>query len=413
MWTWVRSPLPAKKNTACRRTGQLTSRLPRDYHKRISGARYKLATRKDYYELLGVHRDASQDEIKKAFRKLAFECHPDRNHLDGAADKFKEINEAYEVLGDAEKRSRYDQWDRYGRGFDGLDGFVSGLGDIFEAFFAGTTATRPRTRVPRQGADLSCRVSISFEEAAFGCEEEIEIERTEACSRCRGMGADPGSDLVACPACGGSGEVTRIQQLFFGRFANRIVCDRCHGEGTLIDRPCRQCRGTGRERKRRELVVRVPAGLDNGSQMRLRGEGDVGMWGGAPGDLFVTVAVREHQFFQRDGNDILYQLPLNFAQVALGDEIDVPTLDGPTSIRIPPGTQSGEVFLLKGKGIPYLNRQGRGAQLVEVRVNTPEKLTSEQRRIFLELAKSLGRAEAPKRVGRGIFGRAKKGRQES
>jgi len=386
----------------------------KDYHRRISEARHELAIRKDYYNVLGVPPDVSPEEIKKAFRKMAFECHPDRNHHDGAAEKFKEINEAYEVLGDAERRALYDRRDRYGygRGFEGLDGFVNGLGDIFETFFAGTTATRPRTRVPRQGADLSCKVSISFEEAAFGCEEEIGIERTEACSHCRGIGADSGSQPVTCPNCGGSGEVTRIQQLLFGRFANRVVCERCHGEGIIVERPCRQCRGTGRERKRHKLGLKVPAGVDNGSHIRLRGEGEVGMWGGAPGDLLITVLVEEHQLFQRDGNNVLYQLPLNFAQAALGDQIDVSTLDGSASLKIPAGTQSGDVLRLKEKGIPYLNRPGRGDQLVQVRVITPEKLNSEQRKIFLELAKSLGRAKTPERGGRGLFGRTKKGQNE-
>ena len=369
----------------------------------------KVAIRKDYYEVLGISHDASTGEIKKAFRKLAFECHPDRNHEDGAAERFKEINEAYEVLSDAHKRARYDRWDHfgYGRAFNGFDDFMSGLGDVFETFFGGTTATR--TRVPRQGADLSCKVSISFEQAAFGCEKEIEIERTEGCFRCRGVGAEPGSQLSECPACGGTGEVLRAQHPLFGRFVNRVVCERCHGEGTAVEQPCKQCRGTGRERKLRKLMVKAPAGVDAGSQIRLRGEGEVGMSGGPPGDLYITLMVREHEYFQRDGNDILYELPLNFAQAALGDEIDVPTLDGTVSFKVPPGTQSGEVFRVKRKGVPDLRGRGRGDQLVKVRLITPEKLSQEQRQLFQELFRTLGKALATEHGGKGLFGRKKKG----
>ena len=369
-----------------------------------------MAARKDYYQVLGISHDASTEEIKKAFRRLAFECHPDRNHQEGSSEKFKEINEAYQVLSDAEKRTRYDRWDHlgYGRGFEGFDEVVSGFGDIFEAFFAGTTATGARARVPQQGANLSYKTTISFEQAAFGCEKGIEVARAENCALCHGLGTEPGSQPMRCPNCSGAGEVRRIQQTFFGRFVNRVVCERCHGEGTIIDRPCSQCQGTGRERKHRRLTVNIPAGIEDGSQIRLRAEGEAGMWGGGPGDLYLTVSVKQHEIFERDGNNVLYELPLNFAQAALGDEIDVPTLDGTDTLKIGPGTQTGEVFRLKRKGIPYLHRQGRGDQLVKVRVVTPESLNKEQRRIFLELSESLGKAKASEQGGRRFFGRIRK-----
>jgi len=392
----------------------LTSRLLEDYDRTRSEGQKKVAISKDYYEVLGVSRDASTEEIKKAFRRLAFECHPDRNRQEGSAEKFKEANEAYQVLSDAEKRARYDQRDHlgYGRGFEGFDEFVTGLGGIFEAFFAGTTTASARARMPQQGADLSYKTTISFEQAAFGCEKGIEVVRAENCSLCSGLGAKPGSQPIACPNCNGAGEVRRVQQTFFGRFINRVVCERCHGEGTIIDQPCSQCRGIGRERKHCRLTVKIPAGVQDGSQIRLKGEGEAGMWGGGPGDLYLTVSAKQHEIFERDGNNVLYELPVNFAQAALGDEIDVPTLDGTVTLKISPGTQTGEVFRLKRRGIPYLHRQGRGDQLVKVRVVTPERLNREQRRIFLALSQSLGKAKASEQGGRGFFGRIRKGSHE-
>jgi len=374
----------------------LTSGLRADYDKEtgLKGQK-KVATRKDYYQVLGISPDASTEEVKKAFRRLAFECHPDRNHQEGSSDRFKEINEAYQVLSDAEKRAQYDRYDRlgYSRGFDGSDSFVSGFGDIFEAFFSGTTTTR--TRVPERGTDLSCQTTVSFEQAAFGCEKGIDIVRAEKCTLCHGLGTAARNQTIRCPNCGGVGEIRRIQQTFFGRFVNRVVCERCYGEGTIFDQPCGQCRGTGKERKQRRLTVKVPAGVEDGVQLRLGSEGDVGMWGGRAGDLYIHVSVEQHEFFERQGNNILYELPVNFAQAALGDKIEVPTLNGTVTLKIRPGTQAGETFRLKGKGIPYINRQGRGDQLVRVRLVTPEKLNRKQRRIFLELGRSLDKAKAP------------------
>jgi len=370
-----------------------------------------VTTRKDYYQVLGVPRDATSEDIKKAFRKLAFDSHPDRNHQEGSADRFKEINEAYQVLIDAEQRARYDGWDSVGgRGFEGFDDFVSGLGDIFDAFFAGTSATaRRRTRVPRQGADLTHKVTVSFEQAAFGCEESIHVMRTENCSLCNGRGAEAGSQWVTCPGCNGVGQVRRAQQTLFGRFVNRVVCDRCKGEGSIMSQPCQQCRGSGRERRNRKLTVKIPAGVDEGSQVRLRGEGEAGLWGGGQGDLYIGVSVKQHEFYQRDGNDVLYDLPINFAQAALGDEVEVPTLDGMATLKISAGTQTGEVLRLKGKGIPQLHRSGRGDQVVRIKVVTPEKLNEEQRRMFAELSRSLGKVVAPGQGGKGFFGRMRKG----
>jgi molecular chaperone DnaJ len=367
-----------------------------------------MAPKRDYYQVLGVSRDATLEEIKRAFRKLAFRYHPDHNHQDGAAERFKEVNEAYQVLSDAGKRANYDYFGHLGngRGFEGFGDFVSGIGDIFEAFFGGTT--RARKRVPQQGADLHYKATIPFEQAVLGCEKEIKVLRTESCSFCYGLGSEPGSQPIKCPNCDGLGEVRRVHQSIFGRFVNRAICQRCHGEGSIITQPCSQCQGTGKERKHRKLVVKIPAGVEDGSQIRLSGEGEAGMWGGPAGNLYITLSVQEHRFFKRDGNDILYELPINFAQAALGDEVEVPILGGKVKLEIPSGTQTGEVFRLKGRGIPYLHRSGQGDQLVKVRVVTPERLDEEQRKLFLELAKSLGEARVSGKGKRRFFNRIKK-----
>ena len=347
-----------------------------------------MPTKRDYYEVLGIPRNATDEEIKRAFRRLALKYHPDRNHEEGAEEKFKEINEAYEVLSDSDKRAAYDRFGHggaegfFGRGFEGFD--FGGFGDIFDAFFGGvTTATR---QAPRRGADLHYNINIAFEEAAFGCQKEIKILRTENCSLCQGIGCKPGSQPTRCPNCNGSGQVRRTQQTLFGRFINTTTCSQCHGQGRIITEPCPQCRGTGKEKHQRTISVKIPAGVDGDSQIRHRGEGHAGIRGGSSGDLYITLAVEQHEFFQRDGDDILYELPINFAQAALGTEIEVPTLDGKTKLKIPAGSQTGEVFQLKNKGFPHLNRRGRGAQLVTLRVLTPESLTKKQRKLFQELA---------------------------
>lgn len=367
-----------------------------------------MAPKKDYYELLGVARDASQDDIKKAFRKLAFQYHPDHNHHDDASERFKEINEAYQILSDAQKRASYDHFGhvRVGRGFEGFDDFF-GLGDIFDAFFSG--AAEIRRRAPQPGSDLQYKVTLSFEEAAFGVERQVDVVRTEYCSHCLGKGGEPGSSAVKCPACSGLGEIRRVHQSAFGRFVNRAICERCQGEGTVVSQPCTQCQGAGKQRITRTISVKIPAGVSDRFQIRLRGEGDVGTYGGHAGSLFINIAVQEHAFFSREGNNVIYELPINFAQAALGDEMEVPTLDGKARLKISPGTQTDTVACLKGKGIPSLDRQGRGDQLVRIKVVTPDKLDDEQRKLFAELARSLGTNKTSEQSGKKIINRLKKG----
>jgi molecular chaperone DnaJ len=357
-----------------------------------------MATKRDYYEVLGVSRDATEEDIKKAFRKLAMQYHPDRNRQDGAEEKFKEINEAYEVLSDADKRAAYDRFGHgdesvFAQGFEGFD--FGGFGDVFEAFFGGMTAAA--RKAPQRGADLRAEITITLEEAAFGVEKEAEIVRTELCSQCRGTGARPGTQPSQCPNCRGSGQVRRVQQSLFGRFINTTVCDRCHGEGKIITDPCPQCRGAGREKYHRQLKVDIPAGITDDAQLRLPGEGEAGVRGGPAGDLYLNVAVLEHELFVREGDNILYELPVNFAQAALGAELEVPTLYGKARLHIPPGSQTGQVFRLKNQGMPHLRRNSRGDQLVRLFVVTPDTLTKEQRQFFEELAKTLGPAKKPSR----------------
>ena len=350
-----------------------------------------MAAKRDYYEVLGVSRNATEEEIKKAFRTLAFKYHPDRNREDGAEEKFKKINEAYEHLSDPEKRAAYDRYGSAGpEGFfqQGFDGFgLGGFGDIFEAFFGGATTAR---QAPQSGADLHQRVTINLEEAAFGTEKEIKVLRTEYCSLCQGTGSKPGTQPARCPNCNGTGQVRRIHQSIFGRLTNITTCPKCRGEGKIVTDPCPQCRGTGREKCHRTLAVKIPAGVEDDSRIRLTGEGDAGVRGGSAGSLFITVSVEEHPLFTRDGDDILYELAINIAQAALGAEVEVPTLEGSTKLRIPAGSQSGQLFRLRNKGIPHLRSGGRGDQLNELQVVTPEALTKRQRELFEELSQTLG-----------------------
>jgi len=354
--------------------------------------------KRDYYEVLGVDRNATDEEIRRAFRKLAFKYHPDHNHADKTGEKFKEINEAYEVLSDPDKRAAYDRFGHggaeglFGRGFEGFD--FGGFGDIFDAFFGGA-ATAAR-QAPQRGAHLRYGMTITFEEAALGCEKEITISRTENCSMCQGVGSKPGSSPSRCPNCNGSGQVRRTQQILFGRFTHTAVCPQCQGEGQIITDPCPQCRGSGREKHKRNIVVNIPAGVDNGSQIRLRGEGEVGRRGGPAGDIYISLSVKEHEFFSRYNDDLLYELPINFAQAALGTEVEVPTLNGKTRLKIPAGSQTGQVFKLKGQGIPHLRGGGRGDQLVTLFVATPESLNKKQRQLLEELGESLGSDNMPK-----------------
>jgi molecular chaperone DnaJ len=367
-----------------------------------------MATTRDYYGILGVPRSASDEDIKKAFRRLAFEYHPDRNKNHDAEERFKEINEAYEILSDSNKRAAYDQFGHAGaqgfggRGFEGFDPF-SGFGDIFESFFGGTT--RAHTG-PVRGADLRYNLSLSFEEAVFGCEKEIEVLRTETCSNCKGHRSEPGTQATRCTTCGGSGQVRRAQRSIFGQFVNVAACPKCGGEGEVINTPCSICHGSGKERKARKILVNVPAGVDDRSQIRLTGEGEAGDRGGPPGNLYVALSVGAHEYFERQDDNILLEVPINFAEAALGGEIEIPTLYGEIMLKVPPGTQSGRTFRLRDKGVPNVRGRGRGDQLVTVTVVTPKSLNDDQKRLFSELAETLGEAELPAEE-KGFFDRIK------
>ena len=368
--------------------------------------------KQDYYDALGVARTASADDIKKAYRKLAMQYHPDRNKEPGAEARFKEVTEAYEVLCDPEKRALYDRYGHaaasgespFARGFDGFSGF-GGLGDIFDAFFGGQQG-RTR-RGPARGADVRRSMALSFEEAVFGVDKEFDVQSLEMCSVCNGLRAEPGTEPTRCPSCNGSGEVRRAQQSIFGQFVNVTMCDRCRGEGRIVETPCKNCRGSGREKKKRRLSVKVPAGVDNGSQMRLTGEGEVGANGGPRGNLYLQLNVKPHEVFRRDEDDILLDLHLNFAQVALGDEVEVPTIDGePQELRVPAGTQTGELFIVKGRGVPHLRGNGRGDMIVRANVVTPKNLSKDQKDLLKQLAESMGSDVKPQE-DRGFMGKIK------
>ncbi len=351
------------------------------------------ANKRDYYEVLGISRNATDDEIKKSFRRLAKQYHPDTNKEQGAEARFIEINEAYEVLSDQQKRSAYDRYGHagLGAGAAGAAGFDFGgfnnLNDIFETFFAGSAGTQRRSTTQR-GADLRYELTITFEEAIFGCQKEIELPRWETCSTCRGSGAQPGTSTQRCPACQGSGELRRVQQSIFGQFVNVTMCERCRGEGRIITTPCEKCRGQGRVRNNRRVVVNIPAGVDDGINVRVTGEGEVSARGGTPGNLYVVLTVKPHEFFKRQGNDIVYELPISFTQAALGDEVEVPTVDAKkTPLKIPAGTQSGRSFRLKSMGVPVVHSSARGDQHVIVKVVTPTNMTPEQRHLLEEFAR--------------------------
>ena len=355
-------------------------------------------SKRDYYEVLGVPRKASEEEVKRAFRKLALEYHPDRNKTDGAEGRFKEINEAYQVLSDAKKRTDYDRYGHRGvasnggRGFEGFENF-GGFGDIFDAFFGGGSATRTRTNSATRGADLQYSMTINFEEAVFGAEKEFEIQRVEVCGKCRGSRSEPGSSPTRCSNCRGTGQVRRAHQSIFGQFVQVATCSTCGGQGKVVTQPCSNCKGTGRDRKNRKLAVTIPAGVESGTHIRLSGEGEPGSNGGRPGDLYVSLGVREHALFERRGYDILYSMPINMAQATLGETMTIPTIQGQAELEVPAGTQSGKLFRIKGQGVPHLRGNQRGDQLVTVIVRTPESLSEEQRQLFQELAKSFGDAD--------------------
>ncbi len=369
-----------------------------------------MAEKRDYYEVLGIQKGASEDEIKKAYKKLARKYHPDMNPGDKEAEeKFKEVNEANEVLSDPEKKARYDQFGfagvdpnygagagggAYGGGFDFGD-----LGDIFGSFFGGGfgSGQRRNPNAPQRGESIRASVSVSFTEAAFGCEKSVTLERSEQCPTCKGNGCAPGTTPEICPDCHGTGTVQTRRQTPMGVFASNGPCRKCGGTGRLIHQPCPDCRGTGAVRKRKTIKVNIPAGIDHGQTISLRGQGNAGRNGGPAGDLLITVMVQPHELFRRDGVDVFCEAPITFAQAVLGAELEIPTIDGKVKYSIPEGTQTGTVFRLKGKGIPVLNGRGRGDQYVTVTIETPRNLNKEQKDALRRFSETLGESNYEKR----------------
>lgn len=377
-----------------------------------------MATKRDYYEILGVDKKASADEIKSAYRKLAMQYHPDRNKAPDAEEKFKEMSEAYAVLEDQTKRQQYDQFGHAGidqrysqedifRGAapdieDILKGFGFGGGGgrgggIFDSFFSGGGG---RPEGPRRGSDMLYELAIEFEEAASGKKVNLEYPRNETCDVCKGIGAKPGTSPKTCTTCRGTGQVSRAQNTPFGRFMTTSTCGTCRGAGNVIDSPCTTCHGSGIVQKKRKLEVKIPPGVDSGSRLRVSGEGEAGQKGGPPGDLYVELYVKPHKIFTRHENDVVMEASISFTQAALGDEIPVPTLDGKASMKIPAGTQNGHVFRLRGKGFPSLHGSGKGDELVKVKVEVPTKLNEKQKQLLKEFAEISGE----KIKSKGFFG---------
>lgn len=349
--------------------------------------------KRDYYEVLGVGKSANETEIKQAYRKLARKYHPDVNPGDNEAEtKFKEATEAYDVLCDADKRARYDQFGHAGMDPNQAGGFgggfdVGGFGDIFDMFFGGGGGGQRRNG-PQRGADLRYDMTLTFEEAVFGVEKEIEIPRMETCPDCQGTGAAAGTHPATCPQCRGSGQVKTAQRTPFGQFQTVHTCPQCHGEGKIIANPCKTCNGQGKVRHVKTLKINIPAGSEDGLNLRLSGDGEAGTRGGTPGDLYIVLHVRPHKFFEREGNDVFCEVPITFVHAALGAEIEVPTLDGVVKMKIPEGTQTSTVFRLKGHGVPYRRGSGRGDQHVRVLVATPTKLTEKQKDLLREFGEA-------------------------
>jgi len=382
-----------------------------------------MSTRKrDYYDVLGVARGATEEDIRRSYRKLARQYHPDLNKEATAEAQFKEINEAYEVLGDSSKRSSYDRFGHAavsgagggpGNAYNPFGGNGPTMADFVETFVA--AGRQPRPAPPSRGSHLAFRMALEFEEAIFGADKELEIAHLEACDLCGGVGSAPGSQPITCLVCAGSGEVRRVQQSIFGQFVSLMPCERCHGEGRIISDPCKRCEGDGRIRKNKQLLVRVPAGVDEHQQIRLSGEGDIGLHGAPPGDLYIELSIKPHPFFRRQGSDIWMDLPLNMAQAALGAELPVPVVTPsgePTrtvSLRIPPGTPHDKVFRLRDQGVPHLRGAGRGDGIVRVKLQVPTQLTDLQRDLLTQLAESFGEevAPAPGSEDKGFFGRIK------
>jgi molecular chaperone DnaJ len=369
-----------------------------------------MPAKRNYYEVLGLPKDASTEDVKKAFRQQALKFHPDRNKEEDASERFKEVNEAYQVLSDPERRSMYDRFGHAGvagngagRGFEDFPNF-GGFGDIFDAFFGGSTR-----QGPQRGQDLEYETTISFMESVFGIEKEFELERMESCSRCKGKRAEPGTNLKTCATCGGSGQVRRVQRMVFGQFQQVTACSTCLGTGQIVETACTKCKARGTERKRRKIAVEIPAGIEDGTRIVMRGNGETGGLGGPAGDLYVYVRVTPDPVFQRHGNDVLSETEINIAQAALGATVTVPTLDGAHELKVPPGTQSGHVFRIRNAGIPYLGKNGRrGDQLVSLKVAVPTGLTERQKALLEELSESFGTPETGgKPNDGGLLGRIK------
>ena len=379
-----------------------------------------MAEKRDYYEVLGVEKGATADEIKKAYRKVTKANHPDLHPGDKECEeRFKEANEAYEILSDDEKRKKYDQFGHAafdpnagfgGGGFGGFGGF-DGFGDLGDIFgdifgFGGGRSQSRNPNAPRKGDNLRANISISFEEAAFGCEKEVSVQRVESCAECKGTGCAPGTTAEVCPECKGSGTVRTTQRTPFGMAQSTGPCQKCHGTGKIIHQPCKTCRGLGKVRRQTRIMVKIPAGIDDGQTISVSGKGNDGINGGPAGDLLVTVMVKPHARFEREGSSVLLEQELSFAQAALGAEIEVPTLDGKVKLTIPEGTQPGAVFRLRGKGIPFLRGGGRGDQFISVTIAVPKSMTGSQKDKLREYAAAMGDSHiAPKA---GIFGKHKK-----
>ena len=377
--------------------------------------------KRDYYEVLGLSKGASDDEIKKAYRKLAKQYHPDMNPGDKTAEaKFKEVNEAYSVLSDKDKRAKYDQFGHagvdpnFGAGGGGFGGFDMGdvdLGDLFGSFFGGGFgggfSSQQRASAPQRGESLRASLTISFEEAAFGCEKEIDLTRTEQCQECHGSGCAAGTTAETCPDCRGTGTVRVQQRMGSMAFSSSAPCSRCRGTGRIIHTPCKSCGGTGSVRRSSRISVTIPAGIDNGQAVSLRGQGGAGRHSGPAGDLIVSIRVRPSDKFQRDGTTVLYEQPVSFVQATLGAELEIPTIDGKVKYTLPAGTQSGTTFRLRGKGIPELRGRGRGDQYVTVKVQVPTSLNGEQREALHAFAAAMGE-EVPEGGVKGFFDKYKK-----
>ena len=374
-------------------------------------------SKRDFYNVLGISKDASKEEIKKAYRSLARKYHPDVNQGEkGAEEKFKEVKEAYEVLSDENLRARYDQYGHEGVKSDGFEGFggggaggfgdFGGFGDIFDVFFGDQFNQRRRPPGPEQGDDIRAELELTFEEAAFGVEKEVKISRREKCRVCSGTGASPGTEPQTCTACNGSGQVKVAQKTPFGQFQSIRPCTQCSGTGTIVTDPCQTCHGRGQVSKKRTINVKVPSGVEDGMRLRVAAEGGSGVRGGPPGDLYVFLHVLPHKLFERRGNDVFCEYPISFAQAALGCELEVPCLNGTAKLRIPEGTQPDTTFRLRGHGIPQLKGANRGDQLVKVKVVVPTALSEEQKRLLMQFDDTVDESNATAKE-KGFFERVK------